>query len=789
MRRFRKGLSLFLAGTMILGSLMFSPGVSAASGWGSDSNGWFYYKTDGSYYWGQWADIGGSWYYFLDSGYMDYSEYRDGCWLESSGVWNTSYSGGQWKCNSTGWWYEDSSWYPTSQWLWIDGQCYYFGRDGYMEHDCFRDGCWLGSNGAWDSDFSGGEWKSNASGWFFECNGWYPANEGIWINGDYYWFNESGYYDSALSVQKKAEGADGRTSAGGTSTEKTSTGKSSTENGGSDADGKAKDGGDENASVISSYSYEVIPLLAPFNSWFYIKTDNPDPDSFSFIDKSSVYDGEAGGSITPTNIYFADVSYENKDTLRVKGGYIASGSKTDGGSLVVQERVKGNPINIYNITSGEIETEYEYTYKETDKTVEVPLVKSNADYLIDTYGDSNKSFFDNLSGIQSGFSSICLYNGVSVLGELKKSDGYYGISTSPHADQNFYIQDPYYRTDGKSMLMCALYPFRYDSLGFPSMMASIAKKLEPSSSYTWDSYNHYIVNVTYNGETHAYGGAGSGGGQPINENQIKYFFKFDGSNSDTVNNISLSYISEKNCEYGTMDVYRFEDEDPDKLTWKSIKSTVGTDGKYVKVLLLTSIFGGSSEGYTYIYDDESEYDGSNGFVSIGEMSNDWFEGRYYNNWEYYYPGVTFDEVVKTAQEDSSFYMPGLVFKDFEYSFGDFDYSKYEIDYSQSIDDYGYDSATGTWKGINRFSYDKETNSWISPIYYACYYEYDYDNGRIIDHYLREDPEIGASFADAFQITMEEAKAMNLDYNTNNDPAEYYIYDTNVAPGTYHKSGN
>ena len=65
---------------------------------------------------------------------MDYSEYRDGCWLGSDGAWVEEYYGGHWCSDSTGWWYEDASgWYPQSQYLWIDGVNYYFGADGYMQ--------------------------------------------------------------------------------------------------------------------------------------------------------------------------------------------------------------------------------------------------------------------------------------------------------------------------------------------------------------------------------------------------------------------------------------------------------------------------------------------------------------------------------------------------------------------------------------------------------------------------------------------------------------------------------
>ena len=63
---------------------------------------------------------------------MDYSEYRDGCWLRSDGSWDVSYSGGHWLSDSSGWWYMDNSgWYPVNQWLWIDGVNYWFDGSGY----------------------------------------------------------------------------------------------------------------------------------------------------------------------------------------------------------------------------------------------------------------------------------------------------------------------------------------------------------------------------------------------------------------------------------------------------------------------------------------------------------------------------------------------------------------------------------------------------------------------------------------------------------------------------------
>ena len=107
---------------------------TALGSWKSDSNGWWFEDTSGWYPQSQWQKIDGKWYYFTETGYMDYSEYRDGCWLGSDGAWVEEYFGGHWCSDNTGWWYEDSSgWYPYDQYLWIDGVNYYFGADGYLQ--------------------------------------------------------------------------------------------------------------------------------------------------------------------------------------------------------------------------------------------------------------------------------------------------------------------------------------------------------------------------------------------------------------------------------------------------------------------------------------------------------------------------------------------------------------------------------------------------------------------------------------------------------------------------------
>ena len=39
----------------------------------------------------------------------------------------------------------------------------------------------------------------------------------------------------------------------------------------------------------ADYTYEVMPILAPFPYYIYVKTENPDPESFQLVDRSSQY--------------------------------------------------------------------------------------------------------------------------------------------------------------------------------------------------------------------------------------------------------------------------------------------------------------------------------------------------------------------------------------------------------------------------------------------------------------------------------------------------------------------
>ena len=500
---------------------------------------------------------------------------------------------------------------------------------------------------------------------------------------------------------------------------------------------------------VDKYTYSVIPLTKDVCSYFYVKTDNPDPESFYFKDEKTNMSSSGTAEMRLASDEFADVKYTNKKTKRVNGGYIFYCSSTDGGTLRLYKYQKA-------------ESYYEDAESEATKiTVTIPKLVDSVDYLINRFTDSSMTFWEKMDAVQSGLDGICLYSGCYVLGQQKKSttSPYYGLSTSPHVDQSFYIQNPYYREDSKYMLVSGLYPYRLDSLGFPSEMAAVATRLSAKASYKWSSYAHYLVDITYNGETHAYGGAGNGGGQGIKENQIKYKYTFDGTSGDAAKKTKLEDISSMISYYGRLTVPE-DKKDLKELTWSDVSNTVGKNGAYVKLVLINSIFGFTSEGYTFFYkrDDLS---------FPGYFSNAWYDGRYFNSHEFFEKGTTFDD--ETASKAS------IVLKDVKIKFPEAPAGKrYVYNYGDIKNAYNYDSSTGVWKGYTYFNYDKDSDTWIASIYSASKCVDDNYNYTAIDD---------KEFKDACTLTREEVKAMNIDRNANTDPGSFYYYDMVDKPGT------
>ena len=137
------------------------------------------------------------------------------CFLLTAAVAGSSFTSdaksGTWKHNKKGWWYSYSDGtYAKNQWLKSGGKWYYFQADGYMETNAFRQGYWLGKDGACSTKNVGGTWKKAAKGWWFtDKTGWYPKKQWLKINGKYYYFGADGYLVTNEWIGKECVNADG----------------------------------------------------------------------------------------------------------------------------------------------------------------------------------------------------------------------------------------------------------------------------------------------------------------------------------------------------------------------------------------------------------------------------------------------------------------------------------------------------------------------------------------------------------------------------------------------------
>lgn len=161
-------------------------------GWNDYGDSWYYVLEDDSFATG-WQQIGGVDYYLKSNGAMASDEYIDGYYLSKSGAWTYKYRA-SWKTDSTGTYYQDSTgWYPKNQWLRIDDQWYFFTPDGYKAAAEYWNGYWFNINGTWTYK-ARASWKKDSKGWYYQdTDGWYPRDCDVQINGKLYNFDAAGY--------------------------------------------------------------------------------------------------------------------------------------------------------------------------------------------------------------------------------------------------------------------------------------------------------------------------------------------------------------------------------------------------------------------------------------------------------------------------------------------------------------------------------------------------------------------------------------------------------------------
>ena len=154
---------------------MSAPDETGRGTWIRDSIGWWWRRADGTYPASQWVRIGGSRYYFYDSGYMATG------WLRNGADWFFLAPSGA----LTGGWVRDGG-----QWYYLDP------ASGVMRTGLTPvDGTWyyLGSSGAMRTG-----WERLADGWhFFASNG---AQMGGWVRDGGEWY----YLDPNTGVMRTA---------------------------------------------------------------------------------------------------------------------------------------------------------------------------------------------------------------------------------------------------------------------------------------------------------------------------------------------------------------------------------------------------------------------------------------------------------------------------------------------------------------------------------------------------------------------------------------------------------
>jgi len=154
---------------------MSAPDETGRGTWIRDSIGWWWRRADGTYPAFQWVRIGGSRYYFYDSGYMATG------WLRNGADWFFLAPSGA----LTGGWVRDGG-----QWYYLDP------ASGVMRTGLTPvDGTWyyLGSSGAMRTG-----WERLADGWhFFASNG---AQMGGWVRDGGEWY----YLDPNTGVMRTA---------------------------------------------------------------------------------------------------------------------------------------------------------------------------------------------------------------------------------------------------------------------------------------------------------------------------------------------------------------------------------------------------------------------------------------------------------------------------------------------------------------------------------------------------------------------------------------------------------
>lgn len=159
--------------------------------WHQGQNGWWYGTDNSDYAKSQWCYIDKKWRWFDADGYWVEK------WDDASGDWDWIQS----QTNAHWWYGNNSRYYAHNEWI-------YQTNDGVFKKYWIDEQGWYQPDKTEESDWVWHEW---GNGWWFGEEGAtteqptkFAHDMWVWIDGNYYFFDSTGYYDGTTKIDNYA---------------------------------------------------------------------------------------------------------------------------------------------------------------------------------------------------------------------------------------------------------------------------------------------------------------------------------------------------------------------------------------------------------------------------------------------------------------------------------------------------------------------------------------------------------------------------------------------------------
>lgn len=390
---------------------------------------------------------------------------------------------------------------------------------------------------------------------------------------------------------------------------------------------------EEAVKAAEKYDYEIKPVLSPFVYFFTVKSDNPNTLNVIFCGKSP-----NGNKIklVPVTRYFADINYYDRSRMQVakntylyeqSGAYVPA--KTDLTVYATDEKFQPDTIERPTIEYATSITTHPRTCWPSKKKVPYPEgnLCSMQKYLIQTYADPvDGDLFAKLDAVQKGLKDLSMYP-KSINDKSIPTGKYPFLAASPYYEISLQkMSRDVYMPTTDSCFMEWINPYTLQSLQYPSVMGDVAKRLDRKCKVTSGDI-HSRINVTKDGVTKSYGGAGTGSTDELYLDYVKNTIRFDDNGNL---NLSLTDIRDKYMDCAKKsDEYTKQLNEP--LSDDSIIKKIG-NGSWLR------LYAGNE---TYLSVLKLGNEGQ--FPTLRHFKHCWVDGRFINYVGVWERGAKFSE--------------------------------------------------------------------------------------------------------------------------------------------------